>query len=46
VVAISSARGDRLTKRGRYQRQGFASYWIVDPDARLGELFNGLPDGT
>jgi len=40
VVSPSSARGDRLTKRKLYQRQGVATYWIVDPDARLVEVWH------
>ena len=40
VVSPSSARGDRLAKRRLYQRQGVAAYWIVDPDARLGEVWH------
>ena len=40
VISPSSARGDRLTKRRLYQRQGIATYWIVDPDARLGEVWH------
>ncbi len=40
VVSPSSARGDRLTKRRLYQRQGVATYWIVDPDARLVEVWH------
>jgi Uma2 family endonuclease len=39
VVSPSSARGDRLTKRRLYQRQGVGTYWIVDPDARLVEVW-------
>ncbi len=44
VVSPSSARGDRLTKRRLYQRQGVATYWVVDPDARLGEVWH--PEDT
>jgi Uma2 family endonuclease len=40
VVSPSSARGDRLVKRPLYQRQGVATYWIVDPDARLVEVWH------
>lgn len=39
IVSPSSARGDRLVKRRLYQRQGVATYWIVDPDARLVEVW-------
>jgi Uma2 family endonuclease len=37
VLSPSTARADRHTKRGRYQRHGVAEYWIVDLDARLVE---------
>lgn len=40
VVSPSSARGDRLVKRRLYQQQGVATYWIVDPDARLVEVWH------
>jgi Uma2 family endonuclease len=39
VVSPSSARGDRLVKRRLYQRQRVATYWVVDPDARLVEVW-------
>ena len=40
VLSPSSARGDRLVKRRLYQRQGVATYWIVDPEARLVEVWH------
>jgi Uma2 family endonuclease len=40
IVSPSSARGDRLVKRRLYQRQRVATYWIVDPDARLVEVWH------
>lgn len=40
VVSPSSARADRLVKRHLYQRQGVATYWVVDPDARLVEVWH------
>ena len=40
VVSPSSARGDRLVKRRLYQRQGVLTYWIVDRDARLVEVWH------
>jgi Uma2 family endonuclease len=40
VVSPTSARGDRLVKRPLYQRQRVATYWIVDPDARLVEIWH------
>ncbi len=39
IVSPSSARGDRLVKRRLYQRQRVGTYWIVDPDARLVEVW-------
>jgi Uma2 family endonuclease len=39
VVSPSSARGDRLKKRHLYQRRGVSTYWIVDPDAQLVEVW-------
>lgn len=36
VLSPSTARYDRVVKRGRYQRYG-VEYWIVDPEARLVE---------
>lgn len=39
VVSPSSARADRFTKRRLYQRRGVATYWIVDADARLVEVW-------
>jgi Uma2 family endonuclease len=40
IISPSSARGDRLVKRRLYQRRGVATYWIVDPDARLVEVWH------
>jgi Uma2 family endonuclease len=40
IVSPSSARGDRLVKRRLYQRQRVGTYWIVDPDARLVEVWH------
>ncbi|MGH7754471.1 MAG: Uma2 family endonuclease [Gemmatimonadales bacterium] len=37
VLSPSSARGDRLVKRRRFQRTGIPEYWIVDLDARIVE---------
>jgi Uma2 family endonuclease len=45
VLAPSTARFDRVTKRRRYQRSGVATYWIVDVDARLVEVW-GPADGS
>jgi Uma2 family endonuclease len=40
VVSPSSARYDRVTKRRVYQRQRVATYWVVDPDARVVEVWH------
>jgi Uma2 family endonuclease len=40
VVSPSSSRYDRVTKRRVYQRHGVATYWVVDPDARLVEVWH------
>jgi len=39
VLSPSTARFDRLIKRRRYQRSGVPTYWIVDLDARLVEVW-------
>lgn len=40
IVSPSSARGDRLKKRVLYQRRRVATYWVVDPDAQLIEVWH------
>ena len=40
VISPSSTRYDRVTKRHLYQRRGVATYWVVDPDARLFEVWH------
>ena len=40
VVSPGSARHDRVTKRRVYQRQRVATYWMVDPDARMVEVWH------
>ena len=40
VVSPSSARGDRFKKRGLYQKRGVGTYWIVDPDAQVVEVWH------
>ena len=37
VLSPSTARYDRIVKRGKYQRAGVSEYWVVDLDARLVE---------
>ena len=40
VVSPGSAHHDRVTKRRVYQRQRVATYWMVDPDARMVEVWH------
>jgi len=40
VLSPRSARADRFTKRRLYQRRGVGTYWIVDADARLVEVWH------
>jgi Uma2 family endonuclease len=40
VVSPISARADRFKKRRLYQRRGVATYWVVDPDAQLIEVWH------
>ena len=39
VLSPSHARQDRFTKRRFYQEIGIPHYWLVDPDARLVEVW-------
>ncbi len=39
VVSPSSARHDRIIKRRLYQEHGVDTYWIVDPDAAVVEVW-------
>ncbi len=39
VVSPGSARYDRVTKRLLYQRQQVATYWVVDHDAQVVEVW-------
>ncbi|MGE0554367.1 MAG: Uma2 family endonuclease [Gemmatimonadales bacterium] len=39
VLSPGTARFDRIVKRRRYQRSGVDTYWIVDLDARLVEVW-------
>lgn len=39
IVSPSSTRADRVVKRRTYQRHGVATYWVVDPDAQLVEVW-------
>ena len=40
VLSPSTARYDRTTKRRLYQGHGVLTYWVVDPDARLVEVWH------
>jgi Uma2 family endonuclease len=40
VLSPSSARGDRLVKRRAYQEAGVATYWAVDPDRQVVEVWH------
>jgi Uma2 family endonuclease len=39
VLSPRTARFDRVVKRQRFQRSGVPTYWIVDVDARLVEIW-------
>ena len=39
VISPGSGRADRVVKRRAYQRHGVATYWAVDPDARVVEVW-------
>jgi Uma2 family endonuclease len=39
MLSPSSARADRFTKRRLYQERAVATYWVVDGDERLVELW-------
>lgn len=39
VVSPSSARADRVKKRQLYQERGVGTYWVVDVNARLVEVW-------
>ena len=45
VASPSSSRYDRVTKRRVYQRQRVATYWVVDPDARIVEVWQPDDEG-
>jgi Uma2 family endonuclease len=40
VISPSSARGDRLVKRRAYQENGVATYWVVDAERRVVEVWH------
>ncbi len=44
IISPSTARYDRITKRRRYQRSSVPTYWIVDLDARLVEVWTPDPE--
>ncbi|MDH3292606.1 MAG: Uma2 family endonuclease [Gemmatimonadota bacterium] len=39
VISPRTARHDRVVKRAAYQEQGVPTYWIVDPDAAVVEVW-------
>lgn len=39
VLSPSTARYDRLLKRKKFQRAGVSAYWVVDPDARVVDVW-------
>jgi Uma2 family endonuclease len=39
IVSPSSTRADRVLKRKTYQRHGVGTYWVVDDDAKLVEVW-------
>jgi Uma2 family endonuclease len=39
VVSPTSARADRLKKRRLYQERGVGTYWVVDAEAQLVEVW-------
>ena len=40
TLSPSTARYDRITKRRLYQHRGVTTYWVIDPDARLVEVWH------
>jgi Uma2 family endonuclease len=44
VVSPSSTRADRFTKRRLYQEHDVPLYWIIDPDARVAEIWRPSDD--
>jgi Uma2 family endonuclease len=44
VLSASTARHDRITKRRLYQEHGVVTYWIVDLEARLVEIWRPEDD--
>jgi len=44
VLSQSSSRTDRFTKRRLYQEIGVPCYWLVDPDAKVVEIWT--PDAA
>lgn len=44
VISPGSTHADRVVKRKTYQRHGVETYWVVDPDAKLVEVWQPHDD--
>jgi Uma2 family endonuclease len=44
ILSPSSHRADRVVKRKTYQRHGVATYWVVDDDAKLVEVWHPMDE--
>lgn len=44
ILSPSNTRADRVVKRRTYQRHGVATYWVVDAEAQLVEVWRPLDD--
>ncbi|MFN2397967.1 MAG: Uma2 family endonuclease [Gemmatimonadaceae bacterium] len=44
IISPSSARADRVVKRRLYQEQLVPTYWVVDPDSRIVEVWHPEAD--
>jgi Uma2 family endonuclease len=40
ILSPSSVRADRVVKRKTYQRHGVRTYWVIDDDAKLVEVWH------
>ena len=46
VLSPSSRRKDAILKRSKYEDEGIASYWIIDPKRRQSRSWNSLRAST